>query len=214
MPNQPAIGVLQVEMQYLCAGEKAENVWHVHRSPSTVWPIADIEDVLSTFEDWESTTASLLRPTGVQLVNMVGTDLTSLNTIRTVRPVVPPVAGTITQDTLPNNATIAIKKDTGSRGHGQAGRLFWIGLAESQVTGNTLSTAARDGMLAALETLKNSIQSLGTGAYRLVVVHRVTNGVRPALAGTTDILGFEMADLTIDSQYVRLPNHKRRKRAA
>jgi len=211
--NQPAVGVLQVKMQYLYDGEKVENDYHVHHGSSTPWPIADIEDLLSVFENWEDTTASVARPSSAVLVNMIATDLTSLNALRTSRAVVPQIAGAIGTDSLPNNATIAVHFDTGNRGRGQSGRQFWIGLAEGQVNANTITTAARDAILNALAALRTAIETLDP-AYRLVVVHRVVNGVRPSVAGTTNVLGFDMADLTIDSQYARLPNHKRRKRPA
>lgn len=209
--NQPVPGVLEVRMQYLFAGERAENVYHVHKGLSTAWGDAQIEDVLSTFEDWETTSSSLLRPTDVSLVNMIGSDLTSLNALRRSRAVVPAVNGAVVSDSLPNNATIAVKYDTGNRGRGQNGRQFWIGLAENQVDANTLHTAARDNIVTSLQTLLANIETLDS-AYRLVVVHRVVNGTHPAVAGTSNILSFGMADLTIDTQKNRLPGHKRNKR--
>lgn len=211
--NQPAIGVLEVRMEYLFDEERCENVYHVHNGTSAAWDDAAIEDVLSTFEDWETTTASALRPTDVQLVNMVGSDLTSLTAKRHSRAVVPAVNGQLPQDSLPNNATISIKFDTGNRGRGQNGRQFWIGLGEAQVAANSLEPAVRDDMISALEALRASIEALVSG-YRLVVLHRTVNHVKPSVAGTSNVIGFAMADLKIDSQRTRLPAHKRRRRHA
>lgn len=213
MANQPAPGVLEVRLQYLSDGEKCENVYHVHHGSSIAWPEADIEDVLSTFENWEDTTASLLRPTDVSLYNMVGSDLTSLTAFRRSRAVSPAIVGSIASDSLPNNATMAITFNTGNRGKGQNGRQFWIGLTENHVTGNSVEAAHRDSIISALEALDAAIQTLDP-AYRLVVLHRVVNGVHPPTAGTTNVLSFSTADLIVDSQKNRLPNHKKRKRAA
>lgn len=211
-PYQPVPGVLQVRMQYSYAGENAENIFHVWNGSTVLWGTAQIEDVLSTFENWEDTQASQHRPSSAVLVNMIGTDLTSLGGLRKTRPVVPQIAGGLAQDGLPNNATVAVKADIGNRGRGKQGRIFWIGLAESRVNSNEITIPQRDGILSVMAALIAAVQALNN-QYRLVTVHRVENGIRPPTASTSNIQGYELADLTVDSQYARLPHHRRRKRS-
>lgn len=213
MVNQPALGIVEVREQFLYDGERCENVYHVKHGTVDPWDLVDMEDLASVFADWEDATASLLRPTDVQAVNIVVSDLTSLNAQRMTRPLVPAINGAVTDDSLPNSATVAVKFDTHDRGRGRNGRQFWIGLAENQVSANTILPATRDAIIAALEALSAAITALDA-SYHLVVLHRIVNGIRPPQADWSQVFSFAMADLTVDSQKNRLPNHKRRKRPA
>jgi hypothetical protein len=211
MANQPVLGVVEVREQFLYSGERVENVYHVAHSSIDPWNLVDMEDLASAFADWEDATASTHRPTSVQAVNIVVSDLTSLNALRLNRPLTPVINGALLQDSLPNNATIAVKLDTHDRGRGRNGRIFWIGLGEGQVAENELLPAARDDILSSMEALRTAIQTLNA-AYHLVVVHRVIHGVRPAQADYSQVYSFSMADLVIDSQKNRLPFHRRHKK--
>lgn len=211
MVYQPARGVAEVRMRYLLDFENAENVYHVEHGSLDPWPLADLEDLASTFEAWEDTDGSTARSVSAHLIEVVVTDLTSLTTQKVTRAVSPVIDGTIGGDSLPNNATLAVKADINNRGRGKSGRVFWIGLAESQVTANTINTAARDAIVLALNNLRADVLALDA-AYHMVVVHRVVGGVRPAEADWSAIASFSTTDNTIDSQKNRLPNHKRHKR--
>lgn len=211
LPYQPARGVAEVRMRYLLDFENTENVYHVEHGSLDPWPLADMEDLASTFEAWESTDGSTVRSVSAHLIEVVVTDLTSLTTQKVTRPTSPVITGAIGGDSLPNNATIAIKADINNRGRGKSGRVFWIGLAESQVTGNAINTAARDAIVLALNNLRADVLALDP-AYHMVVVHRKENNIRPAEASWSAIASFSTTDSTIDSQKNRLPNHKRRRR--
>lgn len=212
MVYQPARGVAEIRMKYLLDFETAENVYHVEHGSLDPWPLADLEDLASTFEAWETSDASVVRTASASLIEVVVTDLTSLTTQRVTRAVSPVITGAIGGDSLPNNATIAIKADINNRGRGKSGRVFWVGLAESQVTANHINTAAGDAIVLALNNLRADVLALDP-AYHMVVVHRVIDGVRPAEADWSAIASFSLTDQTIDSQKNRLPNHKRHKRA-
>lgn len=211
MVYQPVRGVAEIRMRYLLDFENAENVFHVEHGSLDPWPLADLEDLASTFEAWESTDGSTARSVSAHLIEVVVTDLTSLTTQKVTRAVSPDIPGAIGGDSLPNNATLAVKADINNRGRGKSGRVFWVGLAESQVTANTINTAARDAIVLALNNLRADVLALDP-AYHMVVVHRVVDGVRPAEADWSAIASFSVTDNTIDSQKNRLPNHKRHKR--
>lgn len=213
MVYQPVRGVAEVRMRYLLDTENAENIYHVDHGSLDPWPLADLEDLASTFENWEDTTAQPVRTSAASLIEIIVTDLTSLTTQRVTRAVSPALVGAVGGDSLPNNATIAIKADINNRGRGKSGRVFWVGLSESQVTANHINTAAGDGLVAALTGLRAAVLALDA-AYHMVIVHRVINGVRPAEADWSAIASFSLTDTTIDSQKNRLPNHRRHKRAA
>lgn len=211
MVFQPVRGVVTVRMKYRLDFENVENVFHVAHDSLDPWPLAQMEDLASTFEGWEDTSAKPERGANCQLEEVIVVDETSLTTQRVTRGVVPPVVGTHAGDSLPNNATLAIKADINNRGRGKSGRTFWIGLTEGQVTANTINTANRDNIVAALNALRTAVTSLNPG-YDLVTVHRVVNGVHPAEADYSVIAAFSASDTTMDSQRTRLPGHKRRRR--
>ena len=211
LPYQPVRGVVEVRMKYISDGEKCENVYHVAHGSLDPWALAPMEDLASTFEGWESTSAAPQRSSSCALHEVVVTDLTSLQTLRVTRGVVPPVAGEMIGDACPNNATLAIKADINNRGRGKSGRTFWIGLNESQTQRSAVTSGARDAIVSALTALITAIEALNP-AYDLVTVHRVINGVRPAEADYSVIAAFSATDLTIDSQKNRLPNHRKHKK--
>lgn len=210
MVFQPVRGVVTVRMRYRLDFENVENVYHVAHASLDPWPLADMEDLASTFEGWEDTTAKPARGSNCQLEEIVIVDETSLTTQRVTRGVVPPIVGTHGGDSLPNNATLAIKADINNRGRGKSGRIFWIGLTEGQVTANTINTADRDVIVNALNTLRTNVTALDPG-YDMVTVHREIGGVRPAEADYSVIASFSATDTTMDSQRTRLPGHKRRR---
>lgn len=211
LPYQPVRGVCEVRMRYIYDGENCENVYHVAHASLDPWVLVAMEDLASTFISWEDTEASEVRSVSCALNEVIVTDLTSLTTKRVTRSVVPQVVGAVIGDSLPNNATIAIKADINNRGRGKNGRVFFIGLAESQVTKNTLTDVARDAITSKMTSLITAVETLNP-AYDLVTVHRIINGVRPAEADYSPIASYSMSDLTIDSQKNRLPNHRRRRR--
>lgn len=213
MVFQPVRGVVTVRLRYRLDFENVENVYHVSHSSLDPWPLADMEDIASTFEGWEDTSAKSERGANCQLEEIIVVDETSLTTQRVTRGVSPPIVGTHGGDSLPNNATLAVKADINNRGRGKSGRTFWIGLTEGQVTANTINTTNRDNIVNALNALRASVVALDPG-YDMVTVHRVINGIRPAEADYSVIAAYSASDTTMDSQRTRLPGHKRRRRRA
>lgn len=206
------LDVAEISAQYTTGGERAVNVFMILNNAGG-WTIPTLLDLGATYVDWEDATAKALRNSGtfLDLVNV--TDLTSLGSSRVTVPVSPSIQGTAAGAPAPNNVTAAIKHNTGVRGRGVQGRTFYIGLTESQYTVNTIESAASDAIVSSLLALKTAILALDPD-YRMVVGHRVVNGV-PLLSGTTsEILSFDMSDAYLDSQRTRLPNHKRNRRAA
>lgn len=211
MATQPAPGVAQVRMRYLYDGERCENIYHVSKPTTTAYSLAELEDIASTFIGWEDTVGSLQRPTDVQMTEVIVTDLISLAGLRVTRTEVPAINGALVIDSLPNSSTFAVKAEIGNRGRGKQGRTFWIGLAETQVAANTITPDYRDSIVAALETLRTSVETLVAG-YHLAVLHRRANDVPLPIAVPSSISSWSATDLTIDSQRTRLPGHRRQKR--
>jgi hypothetical protein len=209
MPSLVAVNVVQVVMGYLSGGEPAENVYHVHKA--SAWSAPEINDLLTVFSDWESTTAKSKRSDQVQLVRLTGTDLTSLTSDRVDIALVAPIAGTNVSPVMPANVTFAVKANIGERGKGRNGRTFWIGLAENKCLNNSIDETAAGDIQTALNTLITDVLS-GPPAANLGIIHTQAAGLPISPASFTPILTFTYTDLFLDSQKNRLPGHKRHKR--
>jgi hypothetical protein len=209
MPGIVATNMISVVMEYLSGGEKCANVYHVHKS--TPWTPINISDVLTTFTDWETATASPLRSNEVSLIRITGTDLTSLTSARVDVPLVAPIVGSNVAPVLPANATFAVKANIGERGKGRNGRTFFIGLAENKVAENSVDETFAGDVQTALNTLITDISG-GTPAAVLGIIHTEVGGVPVSPAPFSAILEWSYTDLFVDSQKNRLPGHKRHKK--
>ncbi len=89
--------------------------------------------------------------------------------------------GTNAGTTLPNNVTFAIKKTSGLTGRSARGRIFWIGIPETEVkpsNENLLEALYITSIVADLAFMRTTISSVGL--WEPVIVSRFTDGaVRP-----------------------------------
>lgn len=204
MPFIPAENVARVEMVYSYFGSIIENVYHVLNTVD--WDESSLTALAVVFNDWEDTEASPFRSNDISLITIRATDLTTETSPGIEVPVTPPIEGGNVVAGLPGNVTASVKMLTGLRGRSFRGRSYWCGLGENQVTGNTLSTVARDAIVDAMTTLAANI--IGEG-WQLCVLS-LYSGVDvdgkpiPRTAGVaTPVTSFSM-DLNTDSQRRRL----------
>lgn len=202
--------VARFELHYLVAGEKMMNVFHV-RATTTSWAEADLDACEAAFESWFSTTASQYLNDSLFFYEVLATDLTNLSGIRKIYPIDPPLQGNMNNELLPANVTFAIKANIGTRGRGTAGRTFWPALGDTQVTNESMQGAAANLIRTAMNTLITDIGAV-TNVDSLVVPHFVVGGVRPPSVSASDVISYNYTDLTLDSQRLRLPNHKKHRK--
>lgn len=208
--SQVVPGVVEIRMQYKSDGEKCENVYHVEHGAGE-WSETDLEHLATLFLTWEDEVGKLHRSNEVVLYQVIATDLTSLSGFRLViAPDIPPV-GFLTGQVLPNNATLAVHADIGTRGRGKSGRIFFIGLNELDVDGNSVDAGLGGFIEDDLNTLRTRVQAADV-SWHMCVPHRVVGNVRPPSASFTDIRSWGLTDFSIDSQKLRLPFHKKHKR--
>lgn len=210
MTAQTVPGVAEVRMQYVSDSQSCENVYHVEHG-LTGWSLTDLETLAGLFETWEDTVAKTHRTNGTSLINIITTDLTSLAGFRIVTPPVAPIVGTGGTHPQPNNVTLAVHADIGTRGRGKSGRVFFIGLDETFITGDTVSNAEGDAIVNDLDALLANIVGHDP-TWHMCVPHRVVAGVKPPVVGYTDVRDWGLSDFTVDSQKLRLPNHKKHKK--
>jgi len=111
----------------------------------------------------------------------------------------------------PANATFAIKFDTGKRGRGRAGRIFYPFFSEDAVDAFSIPEPALGTLIGFFNDLITAAPAAVPGAS-WVVVHRVRDGVRLPVGTTDAVLAAVATDPYLDSMKNRLPFHKRQKR--
>lgn len=77
---------------------------------------------------------------GVYLLNVVGYDMEDSAGFVVYSTAAGPTAGTVASPVNPGNVTVAVSLRTANRGKSGRGRIYHIGLAESQTSGNQLAT--------------------------------------------------------------------------
>jgi len=209
MAHQDVANVVKVELQYAGQNNNAENVLHAHYTGTIVG--ANLDALAGILQTWLTDVWSPVSSSAWAAVQIVLTDLNSLTGPRRAYPIAPPTAGADTHGPAPANVTVAVKADTGTRGRGKNGRVFWIGLPVNAFTGSEIDAGYANSLATGLDGLNTAVA--GTSPFTgLVVPHLVVGGIRPPTAGSSPIVGFAITDYIIDSQRDRLPGHKRHKR--
>lgn len=112
------------------------------------------------------------------------------------------VSGGRNQEPMPGNVAFCVTHLTGLTGRANRGRTYFGGLDRADVSGNTITQARADGLVAGLQSIRNELNNIGS---TLVVVNRRLNNVVLPVANTIPVTGFRYADRTVDSQRRRLP---------
>lgn len=203
MPFVPFNNVCQVELFYRQDSQTLENVLHFI-APLT--PDTDsLEQLgLDTIAWWNT----VIKPICTSNVSLVGVKATSLNsdTAPSVEVVTGlPLAGTAAATSLPNNVTIVVKLLTANRGRSYRGRVYHVGLIQSQVSGNEVTNTFRTALTTAYGTL---LLATGFHDHELCVASRVEDGVPRTLGVATVVTGVQV-NQTLDSQRRRLPERGR-----
>lgn len=108
--------------------------------------------------------------------------------------------GTKAGTALPNDVTFSVTRYTGLAGRKNRGRLYQIGLVQTDLSGaNTVDATRAAGMITTYEALRTAMLAATPSATQ-IILHRAD--------GThVDVIGHRYADLFLDSQRRRLPGH-------
>lgn len=200
MPFIPATNVIQVELVHIWDNQIVENVLHYQRGGGVTEQAMD--DVGSSLVAWWNGFMDVLVPTTLQLTEIRMTDLTDEFAPGMAYTTGLPLVGGLISPSLPNNVSVTITKRTNYRGRAYRGRIYHIGLCESQVTDNKVVPATLTQILAAY----NGILSLTLDgvASPMVVVSKYQGGLPRGAAVVTPVVNLS-SDGIIDSQRRRLP---------
>ncbi len=108
---------------------------------------------------------------------------------------------------LPNNVTLAIKKSSGLTGRSARGRTYWPALPQDKLNPaneNTLTTSYVTNIVAAVDSIRGTINGVGT--WEAVLVSRFSAGAKRALGVTFPWVSTENVNTVIDTQRGRMPS--------
>lgn len=200
MPFIPVPNTVAVEMVFLQGGSVVQNVLHYEASGV---PIPD--EMVELANDIIAWWSSDVRPQVNDQTSLIEVRVTSLDDA--IAPSVSvvtglPLAGSAAQPMLPSNVTLSLTKRTILRGRNFRGRLYFIGLGEGQVVGNTVNGVT---VTALINAYNNSLSFATTSlTWELVVVSLYFNNAPRTSGVTTEVTSFT-SDGIIDSQRRRLP---------
>lgn len=199
MPFVPFTNVAMVELFYRQDGQRIENVLHFQMTaaptPTSLGALAG--NVIT----WWDTVIKPLASSNVSLVAVKATSLNAQNAPAVENVTGLPLVGAIGTAQAPNNITVAVKLVTLNRGRSFRGRVFHVGMVNSQITTNVITSAFRTALASAYGAL---LVPAAFGGAVLVVASRTSNGVPRTLGVATTVTGISV-NPTLDSQRRRLP---------
>lgn len=210
MAFQPVPNVAFVQLEFGAGAITAQNGFYFHRDIG--WDEPSLSALAENcVEAWDNNVKSSVTEDWA-LLRAVATNLESDIGLKQIWTPAVPIEGTILQQAAPANVTFAVKFLAPRRGRGINGRIFPIGLDETQVGAGFITSAYANQLVNAWRLFAEEVE-LNSNCSQ-VIVHRVTGGVRTPEGTWDTIAGYGYSDLALDSQKLRLPNHKKAKRRA
>ncbi len=203
MAFQPVLDCVEIDMIFTQNGVTCQNVFY-GKLPGG-YLLADLVALAAQIDvNWQGNWRTE-QPSEVEYVrtevrglavenDLIATDDSSAN------------PGTHIGDTLPNNVTFAIKKESGLTGRSARGRTYWIGIPATELVAadeNQLEAAYIALLVANIGTVRTSISAVGL--WEPVLVSRFSGGVPRSPTVTFPWISETNVDTRIDTQRGRLP---------
>lgn len=199
----PAPGVAEFALIFSSYGNEQVNVLDVHHKDAAAFTTGDLIAVNNAIINWWNTSGQPMCATDFGIVEIRARDMSTQFGNEVTTGVNTP--GTRAGTALPENATLAIKKDTGLAGRSFRGRLYHIGLTKTDVSGDRVVNATVIALVASYQSLLGAIN--GIANTELVIVHTQINKVVQNPRTTTPVVRFTTTDNVVDSQKRRLIAH-------
>lgn len=198
MPFQRVPNTIGVEVRANIFGVAAENTFYATygAKPTQAELQTLAEDILvAVTAEWIP-----LLSGGVEIREIYIRDLdTEVADQATVTPATT-LTGDVTGDALPSYNTVAVGRRSGLTGRSSRGRIFWLGLADSQTLDNSLATGVGADIVAAVVALDAVLILNG---FSPVIVSRYSAGVKRATAVTYPLVAWGLLDDLIDTRRSR-----------
>lgn len=195
----PFTNVAMVELFYRQDGQRVENVLNFRMTATPT--VASLTALSGNVITWWDTAVRPLVSNNVQLVGVKATSLQSSSAPAVENVTGLPLTGGVATAAAPNNVTLVTKLITANRGRSFRGRIYHVGMVNSQISGNTGTSAFRTALAAAYNAL---LVPAAFGGAELVIASRFSNGAPRATGVATTVTGVSI-NQTLDSQRRRLP---------
>lgn len=196
----PVAGVMKIQLIYSYNNQNIENVFNVLSGGSLLG--ADLDRVEGVFAAWWTATGRVQVPNNCSLVKIVADALGGSTGLHREYTTGWTAAGTMGTSQSPGNVTTSVKLSTGTRGRSFRGRIYWPAIYHGDVTAGLLSATRRDGIAAAVNTLRANLVADGSNDQLVVVSYCVNHIWRGA--GVATVVTNASGHTLIDSQRRRL----------
>lgn len=181
------------------SGNFLKNVINVREATLVSWTPALLQGVIDIFQAWHNSSAKTRQSNQLLLTSILARDLSVVDSYVVEETM--SVPGSIASPMMPANVTFCVKGLTGFAGRSFRGRTYWVGLAESMVSGDFVLGTDADAIVGSMNVLRTTLNTQG---ITTVVVSRQTGGVPRATGVATDIINYAKTDNRVDTQRRRL----------
>lgn len=207
MPFVPVPNTCLVEMRMTYDLQQVENTLYFEFPGGIV--TGAMQNLANDMEGWWNDSYAPLVVSGVQLREVVVTDLTSSSSAQVTNVPASVSTGAVLTPGLPSNVTLTVSFRTSLRGRSFRGRNYVVGIPSTDLTPpNTIEGPVVQSWIDAYQGISDAL----TVADALWVVVSRFSGVTGAgvpiprtLGVTTPITNVVVVDQTVDSQRRRLP---------
>ena len=199
MAFQPVPNVAKVALIHSRGGIPMINVFYFRRTGQ--WGLPELDNLVDmVLAAWRTEVMPNLH-IGVVLQRIEVRGERAQEDVSYQRPIVPVVTGARGGDLTPGNVAFCVTHTTGLTGRARRGRTYFGGLSEDDVSGDSISLARANALVAGLYQLRDQAMQ---ESWTHVVVSRYVNKSRRETADVYPVIGYRFADLVLDSQRRRL----------
>ena len=203
---RPVTRTIEASIQGVMDGQLVEN--KVYAQAAAAVTAAMVEEIANIVETWVST--SLLPHISADYTHTrtVARDISTASSFEFIDASHAGAVGADVSGGLPNNATIAVHRDTGMGGVKAKSRIYQVGLPlDALLTPNTLTAAAKALYITAWNALRTAILAGATSTFLYGYPQRVVGGAPLATGNFITVLSHSFTDAVVDSMRARLPGH-------
>lgn len=203
MAFQPVVDTAEINVIYTLNGATLQNVFYAALVGG--YTLADLDSLSAGIDlqvdgSWKAIQPieafySRTEVRGLALEN----DLVSINNTNAG-------VGLSPAETLPNNVTLAVKKESGFTGRSARGRTYWIGIPRDfldSTNENDMDAIRVTNIVAAVDAIRTQI--IGLPLWTPVLVSRYTAGAQRPAGLLFPWIGCSAVNNQVDTQRGRLP---------
>jgi len=207
MPFVPVANTVLAELRMTIDLQQVENTLYFEfGGPPSVSDMNDLGDALISW--WNSFYAPLSW-TGLQLREVVVTDLTTATSAQVTRVPATPALGTVGDNAVSTNTSLVVSFRTANRGRSFRGRNYIVGITEGQKLGaNQINPPVIEAWIEAYEAMigvPTVVSAIWVVVSRFSGIDGNGDPIPRAAGVTTPIEAVTIVDPVVDSQRRRLP---------